>query len=128
MDTSKAQFRFSTDILSRLGEELNPNPDQGILELVKNSYDADSIKCTIELLDTSLIGGTIHIIDDGDGMDIDGIKNGWLLLGKSNKLIRGKSSLERIPAGSKGLVKLIALNLRINDQTNYATNSSWFRK
>ena len=94
MDTNKAQFRFSTDILSRIGEKLNPNPDQGILELVKNSYDADSIKCTIELLDTSLTGGTIHIIDDGDGMDIDGIKNGWLLLGKSNKLVRGNSSLD----------------------------------
>jgi signal transduction histidine kinase len=111
MDTKKAQFRFSTDILSRLGEELNPNPDQGILELVKNSYDADSINCTIELLDTSVPGGTIHIFDDGDGMDIEGIKNGWLLLGKSSKLIRGNSSLGRIPAGSKGLGRLAALRM-----------------
>ncbi len=111
MDTNKAQFRFSTDILSRLGEELNPNPDQGILELVKNSYDADSINCTIELLDTSIHGGTIHIFDDGDGMDIEGIKNGWLLLGKSTKLVRGNSSLGRIPAGSKGLGRLAALRM-----------------
>lgn len=111
MDTNKAQFRFSTDILSRLGEELNPNPDQGILELVKNSYDADSIKCIIELSDTSSPGGTIHIIDDGDGMDLEGIRNGWLLLGKSNKIVRGNSSLGRFPAGSKGLGRLAALRM-----------------
>ena len=111
MDKNKAQFRFSTDILSRLGEELNPNPNQGILELVKNSYDADSINCTIELLDTSMPGGTIHIFDDGDGMDVEGIKNGWLLLGKSTKSPRGNSSLGRIPAGSKGLGRLAALRM-----------------
>lgn len=111
METNKAQLRFSTDILSRLGEELNPNPDQGILELVKNSYDADSIKCSIELLDTSLPGGTIHIIDDGDGMDVEGIKNGWLLLGKSTKFVKENTSLGRIPAGSKGLGRLAALRM-----------------
>jgi signal transduction histidine kinase len=111
MTTDRAQFRFSTNILSRLGEELNPNPDQGILELVKNSYDADSIHCNIELLDTSTPGGTIHIIDDGDGMDVEGIKNGWLLLGKSSKIIRETSTFGRIPAGSKGLGRLAALRM-----------------
>jgi hypothetical protein len=40
-----ANFRFATDILRRLGEELNPNIDQGILELVKNAYDADARTC-----------------------------------------------------------------------------------
>ena len=39
---STARIRFSADILRRLGEELNPNLDKGIVELVKNSYDADA--------------------------------------------------------------------------------------
>ena len=39
---SNAQIQFSTDILRRLGEELNPSPAQGILELVKNAYDANA--------------------------------------------------------------------------------------
>jgi signal transduction histidine kinase len=111
MPTNKAQFRFSTDILSRLGEELNPNPDQGILELVKNSYDADAIDCIIELIGTSVPGGTIHIHDDGTGMDIEGIKNGWLLLGKSPKIVKDTTKLGRIPAGSKGLGRLAALRM-----------------
>ena len=47
---SKAQIRFSPDILRRLGEELNPSPDKGILELVKNAYDADAMVCTVSLV------------------------------------------------------------------------------
>jgi len=46
------QYRFiqiRTAILRRLGEELNPTMDQGVLELVKNSYDADAISCTVTL-------------------------------------------------------------------------------
>jgi len=41
------RLRFSTAILRLLGEELNPSPDQGILELIKNSYDADAKRCTV---------------------------------------------------------------------------------
>ena len=37
-----ANFRVSTDILRRLGEELITSFDQGIVELVKNAYDADA--------------------------------------------------------------------------------------
>lgn len=37
-----ARIRFSADILRRLGEELNPHPDKGIVELAKNAYDADA--------------------------------------------------------------------------------------
>ena len=38
-----ANFRVSTDILRRLGEELITSCDQGIVELAKNSYDADAL-------------------------------------------------------------------------------------
>ena len=58
---STATFRFSTDILQRLGEELITSFDQGIIELVKNSYDADASVCTIELIDTQEAGGTVVI-------------------------------------------------------------------
>ena len=34
---STARIRFSTEILKRLGEELNPSLDKGVLELVKNA-------------------------------------------------------------------------------------------
>jgi Histidine kinase-, DNA gyrase B-, and HSP90-like ATPase len=104
-------FKFSPSILSRLGEELIPNPDQGILELVKNSYDADATECEIELLNTEEIGGTIVISDNGMGMDLDTLQSGWLVIGKSEKesVSDHRTSLGRLRVGSKGLGRLAAL-------------------
>ncbi len=107
----KAPFRFSKDILLRLGEELNPSPDQSILELVKNSYDADARKCLIELIDTDLVGGTIKVTDDGDGLDDHDIINGWLVVGRSPKSQIQRTRLGRIPSGNKGLGRLSALRM-----------------
>ena len=107
---TQAHFRFSKNILLRLGEELNPNPDQSILELVKNAYDADAINCTIELINIEHPGGIITITDDGDGMDAAAIRDGWLVLGRSLKSTR-LTRLGRIPAESKGLGRLAALRM-----------------
>ena len=105
-------FKFSPSILSRLGEELIPNPDQGILELVKNSYDADATICEIELLNTEEIGGSIVISDNGMGMDLETLQSGWLVIGKSEKEgAIGRTSLNRLRVGSKGLGRLAALRL-----------------
>jgi signal transduction histidine kinase len=107
-----AHIKFSTQIIKRLGEELNPSIDQSILELVKNSFDADAKTCKVTLTDITQPGGSIQITDDGDGMDAEGIKNGWLVLGQSGKSLEKRSrTLERITAGSKGLGRLAALRM-----------------
>ena len=110
-NTKLAQIRFSTQIIKRLGEELNPSIDQSILELVKNAYDADAKKCVVELNNITDIGGAIIIIDDGNGMDSNDIINGWLVLGESSKTSSKKTELGRTPAGSKGLGRLAALRM-----------------
>ncbi|HEY9862998.1 MAG TPA: sensor histidine kinase [Candidatus Obscuribacterales bacterium] len=104
-------FKFSPKILQRLGEELVPNPDQGIIELVKNSYDADATECTVELINISAIGGSIIISDNGVGMDKDAISEGWLVLGRSKKANREVTRLGRLPVGNKGLGRLAALQM-----------------
>ena len=107
-----AHIKFSTQIIKRLGEELNPSVDQSILELVKNSFDADAKSCTVTLTNITKPGGTIEICDDGDGMDASGIKNGWLVLGQSSKSLDTRSrTFKRITAGSKGLGRLAALRM-----------------
>lgn len=108
---SNVHLRFATDILKRFGEELNPNPDQGILELIKNAYDADALNCTIELTSVNEPGGTIRISDDGDGMSSKDVVEGWLVLGRSAKNVAQTTTLGRIPAGSKGLGRLAALRM-----------------
>ena len=106
-----AQLRFSTEIVRRLGEELNPTLDKGILELVKNAYDADATECRVELKNSDQPGGSIIVEDNGNGMAVEGIANGWLVLGHSSKTPTKKTLLGRIPAGSKGLGRLAALRM-----------------
>ena len=106
-----ANFRVSTDILRRLGEELITSFDQGIVELVKNAYDADALRCTVELVDTDKRGGTVVVTDDGNGMSIEDIRDGWFVLGRSRKNPSERTARHRLPAGSKGLGRLGALRL-----------------
>src|SRR6266581_5523888 len=96
-------IRFATSILQRLGEELNTTPDQGLIELIKNAYDADAQICTVELIDLGLPSGKVIVADDGDGMDEENLRDGWLVLGRSKKNRHEVTRLGRIPAGDKGL-------------------------
>jgi signal transduction histidine kinase len=134
---SKAALRFSSAILRRLGEELNPNPDQGIIELAKNAYDADARKCVVELEHVSRTGGTLRISDDGDSMTDVELRDGFLVLGHSGKDARVPTRLGRTPVGNKGLGRLAALRLghgvdvtarpRSEPKTEYHLKIDWDR-
>ena len=105
-------LKFSPNILKHLGEELVPHLDQSIIEIIKNSYDADATECTVELQNTDIFGGSIIIKDNGTGMTEEDIKNGWLLIGKSRKAKNELTPIyKRIPVGDKGLGRLSALRL-----------------
>ena len=104
-------LRFAPGILKRLGEELNPNPDQGVIELVRNAYDADASTCRIVLTQADKVGGSIRITDDGVGMSQSEIVNGWLILGKSGKQTERFTKAGRKVVGNKGLGRLAALRL-----------------
>ena len=88
------RFRFAPEILRRLGEELIPHPDQGIVELARNSYDADARRCVVEIGDAD--GGVIRVADDGDGMTRKDIADGWLVVGRSTKEPRVRTAAGRI--------------------------------
>ncbi|MCW2855558.1 MAG: histidine kinase [Marmoricola sp.] len=103
-----ARLRFASSILARLGEELIPDPDQGLLELARNAYDAGASRCLIEIGVADSGDLAIKVSDDGDGMDRDALVNGFLVVGRSQKprTIRGRSTV-----GEKGLGRLAALRL-----------------
>ncbi len=133
---TEASIRFATDILRRLGEELNPSIEHGILELAKNSHDADATECTVELFNVGEPNGSIIVHDNGDGMTPDAILNGWLVLGKSGKNTKKRTRLGRIPAGNKGLGRLAALRLGnqvtmttrpAGSQAEYTVQIDWTR-
>jgi len=113
---AKHSLKFASSILARLGEELLPNFDQGIIELVRNSYDADATKCVISLKNVSQPGGSITIKDTGWGMDEKAISASWLVLGHSTKRGADITPKGRIQVGDKGLGRLAAL--RMGESTN----------
>ncbi|MGY2223928.1 sensor histidine kinase [Pseudomonas gingeri] len=102
-------FRFAPSILVRLGEELVPNLDQAIIELIRNSYDADAHECTVEIKTDKIHGGTIVISDNGSGMTEKQIQNNWLVLGGSSKESTKLTPKGRRTVGDKGLGRLAAL-------------------
>ena len=104
-------LQFAPEILRRLGEELVPQFEHGIVELVRNSYDADARLCQVELVDTDEPGGSIRIIDDGVGMTAEDVRSGWLVLGRSPKGPQTRTRLGRRPVGEKGLGRLSALRM-----------------
>lgn len=114
---ARASLRFASDLLRRLGEELTPSPVNGIIELVKNAYDADATACTVTFVQPRIVRGKLReygrltIEDNGDGMNLKDFRDGWLILGRSRKRADRPTRRGRRPVGDKGLGRLTALRL-----------------
>lgn len=83
----------------------------GIMELVRNAYDADATECGITLINASRPGGSIIVTDDGDGMTDAQLTSDFLLIGSSEKPSFPFTGRNRRRVGEKGLGRLAALRL-----------------
>lgn len=109
VSSTKNFFVPRARLLLQLGDKLIKNENIAILELVKNSYDADARNVTVRLQrvdDTKT--GVIEILDDGEGMDMQIIEDVWLQPGsdhKENLFKQRKRSdkYDRLPIGEKGI-------------------------
>jgi len=98
------------EILKVMGEYLVSDPVVAISELVKNAYDADATRVFVRI--TTKLTQQIVIEDDGHGMNLDEIKNGWLMIGTPMKRERTRSKYgNRILSGSMGIGRLAAFSL-----------------
>ncbi|MEU0933204.1 ATP-binding protein [Embleya sp. NPDC005971] len=132
-------LRFSPQILRRIGEELVQHPDYGVMELVRNAYDADARNCHIRLADAAEPGGSLRVVDDGDGMTAEDLALSFLLIGSSVKTHDGARYTRsgRRKVGEKGLGRISALRLghRVSVRTKprsepgaeYALDIDWDR-
>lgn len=107
-------LRFAPQILARLGEELVPHADLGIMELVRNAYDADATICRLRMSEAEQPGGTLVVSDNGDGMTAEQLSSGFLLIGKSGKSSDIYTRTGRRKVGEKGLGRIAALRLGTN--------------
>ena len=104
----QSPFKPRARMLLQLGDQLIKNESVALVELVKNSYDADATHVEIILSDIDNKDiGQIIIKDNGWGMDLDTIINCWLEPGSDSKSqivnIGKRSPKGRLPIGEKGI-------------------------
>lgn len=103
-ETAKIDVRLSYKIVRLFSEGLYASPNKAIEELVANSFDAGGQRVAVFLpADFHDQGASIAVLDDGEGMDAEGLKQHWLI-GKSMKrdlaqLPRGRNQIGKFGIG-----------------------------
>lgn len=115
---AKVAFKVSARAGKLFGRENFSNPEGAIIELVKNSYDADAKNCLVFFdIPTKKVKDSdgkeievpikeksiIYIIDNGEGMTEEVIKNHWMQIGTGNKEKDYISDDKRTKTGAKGI-------------------------
>ncbi|MFE3872136.1 ATP-binding protein [Flavobacterium sp. ZS1P70] len=115
---AKIPFKVSARAGKLFGRENFSNPEGAIIELVKNSYDADAKNCfvffdipTIKKRDSDgnefeiplKEKSILYIIDNGEGMTAQVIKEHWMQIGTGNKEKDFISDDKRTKTGAKGI-------------------------
>ncbi len=110
-------FKSDAHLVKVLGEQLIASERVGILELVKNAYDAGASYCNVRIekvpaltklaasnyLFNEFDGPVIVLEDDGGGMSWQEIENGWLRPASTLKTnIKERLKEERLRAEKKG--------------------------
>ncbi len=116
-------FRADAHLIKVLGEQLIASEKVGVLELIKNAYDAGASYCKVrienipslksvdksEYLFPEFPGPVIIVEDDGSGMIRDVIENGWLRPASTLKTVI-KENIKREREKAAKLGKLGSFN------------------
>ena len=106
-------FKTNVQLKNIIGKDLINNDNIAILELIKNSFDADAKRVDISFVNLkenddadnqyySDRTSRIIIQDDGVGMDLTDIRDKWLNIAYSEKKNRARQ-YNRMMAGAKGV-------------------------
>jgi hypothetical protein len=97
-------------IIDLFSGQLYSNPSKAIEELIVNSYDAFAETCQVLVPDNPDDPRAMVVVwDDGDSMDLDGLKELWMIADSNKReLSREKSAAKRgrLPIGRFGIGKL----------------------
>jgi signal transduction histidine kinase len=105
-------FRPRARIIRTIGDRLVSGPEAAVIELVKNSYDADASFARITLFPSSLQSKWVILFeDDGHGMTLEDIEQKWMEPATSDKRDRKHTAGGRRLLGSKGIGRFAASRL-----------------
>lgn len=104
-------------LMNIIGDQLITNKIVGVIEVIKNSYDADAENVQVRFFNMKNRGRNyltekeqpyIEIEDDGEGMTLEIIRDVWLRPATPNKLAKRKNNQDitkkgRIIQGEKGI-------------------------
>lgn len=117
-DQGTEVFRPHARLVSILGDQLITSKWVGVIELVKNCYDADASEVKVRFLNFDTPeSAVIEIEDDGDGMTLDIIRNVWMRPATPYKLYQKKSrdrrytKKGRLMQGDKGVGRFAVYKL-----------------
>ncbi len=97
-------FTVDSALLSELGEKLVETVYIALVELVKNSYDADATMVSVKFTEGTKGIAEIHISDNGTGMNFTDVENYWMKIATTNKASDSLSlKYGRPRTGSKGI-------------------------
>jgi signal transduction histidine kinase len=108
----KQAFTPKARLIQILGEHLIKDATVGLLELAKNSYDADATKVEILMSELNIPSAKIVVRDNGTGMDLDTFLNKWMNPASGHKQQqkdrKERTKLGRLPLGEKGVGRFAA--------------------
>lgn len=108
----RGALRPRARLLRTLGNDLISSDKVALIELVKNSYDADATMVLIRFEGPLESGeGRIEVWDDGHGMDVPTLQRSWLDIATDTKRRKPKSDGGRRVLGEKGIGRLAAARL-----------------
>src|SRR5690554_5921084 len=138
---NKIPFKVSARTAKLIGLENFSTEEGAIIELVKNTYDADANNCILifdlkikkekiknedgtefEIEKFQKENSSIYIIDNGIGMNDRIIQNQWMTIGTDNKLYEHTTELGRVKTGAKGIGRFALNRLgMLTDMTSLPT-------
>lgn len=129
----KLQFKTNSRHISQLGRELVTDFVTALVELIKNSYDADAYGVKIILDKPNTPQSRIILIDTGTGMTQSDFENKWMVIGTNNKITEPYTPKGRKKAGKKGIgrfsVERLAEKVKIfsfpESESPYRVDINW---
>jgi|APSaa5957512535_1039671.scaffolds.fasta_scaffold26971_2 signal transduction histidine kinase len=92
IEFGEVAFNPRARLLKLLGGELIRDDVMALVEIIKNSYDADASRVHLSFEDVAEPGGTIIVSDDGTGMTVEALLNHWMQPAGSSKKLNGRRS------------------------------------
>ncbi len=107
LDKKFQRFFVDAKTLIHLGRDSIKDHTTALLELVKNSYDADAKNVDVDVF-CKKESDIIRVADNGFGMTKHDLINGWLHIGFSGKRASKHSQTGRRKTGEKGIGRISA--------------------